>query len=134
MSDRLRISSGTAWEDVVGYSRAVRIGNVVEVAGTTAVDEHGMVVGAGDPAEQTRYILNKIKGALNVAGAQLSDVVRTRMFVTDIAQWEAIGRVHGEFFKGIKPVATMVQVSALIDPELLVEIEVTAVVIDDGHF
>lgn len=131
MSDRLRISSGTSWEDVVGYSRAVRIGNVVEVAGTTAVDEQGQVVGVGDAAEQTRYILNKIKGALHAAGARLADVVRTRMFVTDISQWEAIGRVHGEFFKDIKPVATMVQVSALIDPELLVEIEVTAVVIDD---
>lgn len=131
MSDRLRISSGTAWEDVVGYSRAVRVGNVVEVAGTTAVDEQGKVVGVGDAAEQTRYILNKIKGALNAAGAQLSDVARTRMFVTDISRWEAIGRVHGEFFKDIKPVATMVQVSALIDPDLLVEIEVTAVVIDD---
>lgn len=131
MSDRLRISSGTAWEDVVGYSRAVRVGNVVEVAGTTAVDEHGQVVGAGDAAEQTRYILNKIKGALNSASAELSDVVRTRMFVTDISQWEAIGRVHGEFFKDIKPVATMVQVSALIDPELLVEIEATAISIDD---
>lgn len=131
MSDRLRISSGTAWEDVVGYSRAVRIGNVVEVAGTTAVDEHGKVVGVGDPAEQTRYILNKIKAALNSAGAQLTDVVRTRMFVTDITQWEAIGRAHGEFFKDIKPVATMVQVSALIDPELLVEIEATAITIAD---
>ena len=131
MSDRLRISSGTSWEDVVGYSRAVRIGNVVEVAGTTAVDEQGQVVGVGDAAEQARYILNKIKGALHAAGARLADVVRTRMFVTDISQWEAIGRVHGEFFKDIKPVATMVQVSALIDPELLVEIEVTAVVIDD---
>lgn len=131
MSDRLRISSGTAWEDVVGYSRAVRVGNVVEVAGTTAVDEHGKVVGAGNPAEQTRYILNKIKAALNSAGAQLTDVVRTRMFVTDITQWEAIGRAHGEFFKDIKPVATMVQVSALIDPELLVEIEATAITISD---
>ncbi len=132
MSDRLHISSGTPWEDVVGYSRAVRVGNVVEVAGTTAVDDHGQVVGPGDVAEQTRFILNKIKGALNAANARLADVVRTRMFVTDISQWEAVGRVHGEFFKDIKPVATMVQVSALIDPELLVEIEATAVVMADG--
>lgn len=127
MTKRQLISSGAPWEDIVGYSRAVRVGNVVEVAGTTAVDESGQVVGAADPATQTRYILQKIERALEQAGARLADVVRTRMFVTDIAQWEAIGRAHGEFFKDIKPVATLVQISALIDPELLVEIEATAI-------
>lgn len=128
MTKRQLISSGAPWEDIVGYSRAVRVGNVVEVAGTTAVDESGQVVGAADPATQTRYILQKIERALEQAGARLADVVRTRMFVTDIAQWEAIGRAHGEFFKDIKPVATLVQISALIDPELLVEIEATAII------
>ena len=128
MTKRQLISSGAPWEDIVGYSRAVRVGNVVEVAGTTAVDESGQVVGAADPATQTRYILHKIERALEQAGARLADVVRTRMFVTDIAQWEAIGRAHGEFFKDIKPVATLVQISALIDPELLVEIEATAII------
>jgi len=122
------ISSGTAWEETIGYSRAVRIGSVVEVAGTTAVDGEGNVVGRADPAAQTRYILQKIEQALVAAGASLQDVVRTRLFVTDISHWEAIGRVHGEFFRTIKPVATMVEVSALISPELLVEIEVTAVI------
>ena len=130
MTHRQRISSGTPWEDIVGYSRAVRVGNVVEVAGTTAVDEHGQVVGVGDPTAQTTYILTKIGHALNAASATLADVVRTRMFVTDIARWEAIGRAHGAFFGDIKPVATMIQVSALISPDLLVEIEATAIVVD----
>ncbi len=125
---RQNISSGATWEEIVGYSRAVRIGNVVEVAGTTAVDENGNVVGADDPGVQTRYILQKIEKALTAAGATLQDVVRTRIFVTDISRWEAVGRAHGEFFRTIKPVATMVEVSALISPELLVEIEVTAVI------
>lgn len=125
---RQNISSGTAWEEVVGYSRAVRIGNVVEVAGTTAVDAAGNVVGVDDPGAQTRYILQKIEIALQEAGASLADVVRTRMFVTDISRWEDIGRAHGEFFRDVKPVATMVEVKGLIDPELLVEIEVTAVI------
>jgi enamine deaminase RidA (YjgF/YER057c/UK114 family) len=123
----MNISSGAPWEGVVGYSRAVRVGNLVEVAGTTAVDPQGKVVGAGDAAQQTRYILAKIANALAEAGASLEDVVRTRLFVTDISQWEAIGRVHGEFFGDIRPAATMVQVEALISPELLVEIEATAV-------
>ncbi len=130
MTHRQRISSGTLWEDIVGYSRAVRVGNVVEVAGTTAIDEQGQVVGVGDPAVQTTYILNKIRRALMAASATLADVVRTRMFVTDIAQWEVIGRAHGAFFGDIKPVATMVQVSALISPHLLVEIEATAIVVE----
>ena len=125
---RQNISSGAAWEEIVGYSRAVRIGNVVEVAGTTAVDGNGQVVGPDDPGAQTRFILQKIEKALAEAGATLNDVVRTRIFVTDISRWEAVGRAHGEFFRTVKPVATMVEVSALISPELLVEIEATAVI------
>ena len=128
MNKRINISSQTKWEDIVGYSRAVRIGNIVEVAGTTAVDEHGQVVGPGDPGEQTKFILSKIERALTSAGATLKDVVRTRMFVTNIADWERIGNAHGLYFKDIKPAATMVEVKSLISPELLVEIEVTAIV------
>lgn len=130
MSERKNISSGAPWESVVGYSRAVRIGNHIWVAGTTASDEHGRVLAAGDAAAQTRIVLKKIESALIEAGASLSDVVRTRMFVTDISQWEAIGRVHGEFFGNIRPAATMVEVSKLIDPGHLVEIEVDAFI---GH-
>jgi enamine deaminase RidA (YjgF/YER057c/UK114 family) len=126
MPVRKNISSGTPWEPRVGYSRAVRIGNHVWVAGTTATDEQGHVFGAGDAAAQVRYVLQKIERALAEAGASLRDVVRTRMFVTDISQWEAIGRVHGEFFGDIRPAATMVEVSRLIDPGHLVEIEVDA--------
>lgn len=127
MSQRVTISSGAQWEEIVGYSRAVRIGHVVEVAGTTAVDEQGNVVGINDPGTQTRFILQKIEKALNQAGATLQDVIRTRIFVTDISRWEEVGRAHGDFFRTIKPVATMVEVKALISPELLVEIEVSAV-------
>ena len=126
MNKRINISSGTTWEDIVGYSRAVRIGNVIEVAGTTAVDEKGEVIGR-DAAGQTKFILSKIEKALTTAGATLNDVVRTRMFVTNIADWEAIGRMHGLYFKDIKPVATMVEVKSLISPDLLVEVEVTAI-------
>lgn len=128
MSDRINISSGAKWEDIVGYSRAVRVGNIVEVAGTTAVDERGEIVGVNNPYEQTKYILQKIEKALKSAGASLKDVVRTRMFVTDISKWEEIGRAHGEFFREIKPAASMIEVKGLINPELLVEIEVTAVI------
>lgn len=128
MSNRINISSGAQWEEIVGYSRAVRIGNLVEVAGTTAVDETGQVVGIDDPAAQTRFILQKIEKALHKAGATLDDVIRTRLFVTDISRWEEIGRAHGEFFQTIKPASSMVEVKALISPALLVEIEVTAVV------
>lgn len=127
MNKRINISSGAKWEDIVGYSRAVRIDNVIEVAGTTAVDENGQVVGIGDPDEQTRFVLSKIEKALIAAGASLKDVVRTRMFVTNIADWEIIGRAHGLYFKDIKPVATMVEVKSLISPELLIEIEATAI-------
>ncbi len=127
---RLNISSHTKWEDIVGYSRAVRIGNIIEVAGTTAIDENGQVVGVNDPGKQTEFILSKIEKALTSAGATLKDVVRTRMFVTNIADWEMIGMAHGVFFKGICPVSTMVEVKSLISPELLVEIEATAVLIE----
>lgn len=127
MNQRINISSNTKWEDIVGYSRAVRIGNVIEVAGTTAVDENGEVVGLGDSGEQTKFIFSKIERALTSAGATLKDVVRTRMFVTNIADWEAIGKVHGLYFNDIRPATTMVEVKSLISPELLVEIEVTAI-------
>ena len=128
MNSRLNISSGSKWEDIIGYSRAVRMGNVVEVSGTTtAVDENGKTLGVGDPYVQTRLALGRIEKALNEAGVSLEDVVRTRLFVTDISHWEEIGRAHGEFFKDIKPVTTMVEVSALIGNDLLVEIEATAI-------
>ena len=126
MSDRKNISSGAPWESIVGYSRAVRIGNHVWVAGTTATADDGRVVGVGDAAAQTHYVLQKIDRALREAGSSLRDVVRTRSFVTDISQWEAIGRVHGQYFGDIRPAATMVEVSKLIDPDHLVEIEVDA--------
>lgn len=132
MSNRQNITTGTQWEEIVGYSRAVRVGNWVSVSGTTAVDDNSAVVGLGDVGVQTRFIIQKIEKALIACGASLSDVIRTRMFVTDISQWEAIGRVHGEFFRQIKPASTMVEVKALISPELLVEIEVDAIIIDKG--
>ncbi|GAB3917158.1 RidA family protein [Larkinella terrae] len=126
-TSRQLISSGSPWEPIVGYSRAVRIGNLIEIAGTTAMDGD-KVVGRDNLYEQTRFILQKIAAILNEAGASLTDVVRTRMYVTDISQWEEAGRAHGEFFKDIRPAASMVEVSALISPDLLIEIEVTAVV------
>lgn len=124
---RINISSGSPYEDIVGYSRAVRIGNIIEVAGTTAMDGD-KIIGRGDVYEQSAFIFRKIEKALQEAGGALKDVVRTRMFVTDISQWEKLGKAHGECFKEIKPVATMVEVKNLINPELLVEIEVTAIV------
>ena len=130
MTKRLNVPAGTKYEEIVGYSRAVRIGNVVEVAGTTATDDKGEIVGIDNPYEQTKFALAKIEKALAAAGATLKDVVRTRLFVTDIARWEEIGRAHGEIFKTIKPACTMVEVMSLIDPDMLVEIEVTAVVDD----
>lgn len=128
MKDRVHVSSGTRWEEVVGYSRAVKIGNLIEVAGTTAVDENGDIVGAGNPYKQTKYILEKIERTLNSLNASMNDVIRTRMFVTDIKHWEEIGIAHGEVFKNIKPAATMVEVKSLINHELLIEIEVTAII------
>ena len=128
LSDRSNYSSGTPWESIAGYSRAVRIGNIIEVAGTTAVDTEGQVVGAGDIIKQTDYIFNKIRNALNDAGSKMSDVIRTRMYLTDINDWETVARVHGDIFSDIKPVSTLVEVSGLIDKELLIEIEVSAVV------
>ena len=128
LSNRSNYSSGAPWESIAGYSRAVRIGNIIEVAGTTAVDTEGQVVGAGDISRQTYYIFNKIRNALNHAGSKMSDVIRTRMYLTDINDWEAVARVHGDIFSDIKPVSTLVEVSGLIDKELLIEIEVSAVV------
>jgi len=128
MSNRLNVSSGVKWEDIIGYSRAVRIGNVIEVAGTTAIDEAGNLVGVDNPYEQTRYIITKIERALTEAGATLKDIARTRIFTTDISRWEEIGRAHGEFFREIKPASTMVEVKSLINPAMLVEIEATVIV------
>lgn len=127
MSERINISSGSPWEDVVGYSRAVRVGNVVEVAGTTAMNGDELI-GEGDVYLQTKFVLQKIAVALEQSGASINHVVRTRMFITDISRWEEAGRAHGEVFKNIKPVATMVEVKALIDPRLLIEIEATAII------
>lgn len=124
--ERKNYSSGAKWEDIVGYCRAVQIGNTLEVTGTVAVDENG-VVGKGDFYQQTKFIIKKIEGVLKQAGFTLKDVVRTRMFVTDISHWEEVGKAHGEFFREIKPATTMVEISALIEPDFLVEIEATAV-------
>ena len=125
---RTNYSSGAKWEDIVGYSRAVKIGNVVEVTGTVAVDENSNLVGGESAYEQTRFIIQKMQGVLERAGAELKDVIRTRIFVTDISRWEEYGKAHGEFFHEIKPCTTMVEVSRLISPEYLVEIEATAII------
>jgi enamine deaminase RidA (YjgF/YER057c/UK114 family) len=124
--DRQRISSGGPWEEAVGYSRAIRVGRRVYVAGTTAIGPDGKLVGLGDPGAQTREAFAVVERALRSAGARLSDVVRTRLFVTDISRWEEVARVHGELFRNIRPVATMVEVKRLIQPEMLVEVEVDA--------
>lgn len=124
---RTNISSGAVWEDIVGYSRAVKIGNTIEISGTVATDNSGELVGGSDPYLQTKFILLKLENTLSQTGASLKDVVRTRIFCTDISKWEEIGKAHGEFFKEIKPATTMVEVKALIHKDYLVEIEVTAI-------
>ena len=126
--ERRRISSGTEWESHVGYSRAIRAGSQIHISGTTATDEDGDVVGEGDPYEQTKQALANVEDALVEADASLEDVVRTRMFVTDIDDWEAIGEAHGEYFGEIRPATSMLEVSRLIRPELLVEVEAVAIV------
>lgn len=128
MSVIQKISSGTEWEEKVSYSRAVKVGNQVFISGTTAVDESGKVIGKGNLYEQTRQCLLNIENALIKAGAKRNHIVRTRTFITDMEQWKSFGKAHGEFFDGINPAATLVEVKALIDPDLLVEIEVDAVI------
>lgn len=126
---RYNYSSGAPWEEIVGYSRAVKVGNTIEVTGTVALNEHNQVVGVNDPYQQTKFILEKIAAVLEQAGATMKDVVRTRLFVTDISKWEEYGRAHGEVFANIRPCTTMVEINALISPEYLIEIEATAILI-----
>ena len=128
MTDRKKVFSGTSWEDFVGYSRAIRAGNVIEVSGTVAVDENGYVVAKNDAYEQTKHVIKKIEKALTELGASLRDVVKTRIYVSNINNWQQIGKAHGEFFKEIKPASTLFEVSTLIGLDFLVEIEATAIV------
>ena len=128
MTERIRFSSGTKWEPIVGYSRAIRVGNVVHVSGTTATDQEGNLVGVGDARAQTSQALRNIQKALESVGARMEDVVRTRIYVTNIAKWEEVGRVHGEFFRQTLPVTSMIEVKSLINPQMLVEIEAEAII------
>lgn len=125
---RTNFSSGAKWEDLVGYSRAVKVGNIVEVTGTVAVDENNQLVGENSAYDQTLYVLQKIEQVLIRAGASMKDVIRTRIYVTDISRWEEYGKAHGVFFSEIKPCTTMVEVKGLIDPSFLVEIEASAII------
>jgi enamine deaminase RidA (YjgF/YER057c/UK114 family) len=127
--ERINYSSGAVWEEIVGYSRAVRVGNVIEVTGTVAVDESNQPVGVGNAYEQTKFSLGKIEKVLERAGGSLKDVVRTRLFVTDISKWQEFGRAHGEFFKDIRPCSSMIEVKGLIAPDYLIEIEATAIMV-----
>jgi len=128
MPDRQSYSSGTKWEGIVGYSRAIRSGNQIFVTGTTATDESGEIIGEGDAYAQTVQVISNIGRALKALGATLDHVVRTRMFVTDISRWEEFGRAHGEYFAKIRPCATMVEISRLVDPRMLIEIEADAII------
>lgn len=126
--ERTNYSTGTKWETIIGYSRAVKVGNTIEVTGTVAVDDNNIPVGIDNAYEQTRYIIEKIERVLKQAGSSLEDVVRTRLYVTDIYRWEEYGKAHGEFFSKIMPCTTMIEVSGLISPEYLIEIEATAII------
>ncbi len=126
MKDRINISSSAIWEDQIGYSRAVRIGRVVEVSGTSAIDRD-KIIAPNNPYQQTKFIIRKIERAINEAGGTLEDVTRTRIYVTNIKDWSAVGKAHGEFFRDIKPATTMIEVKSLIDPNFVVEIEATAI-------
>jgi enamine deaminase RidA (YjgF/YER057c/UK114 family) len=129
--ERINFSSGAKWEAIVGYSRVVKIGNIIEVGGTVAVNDNNEIIGKNDPYAQTKFIIQKIEKALMQAGAALQDVTRTRMFVTDISRWEEYGKAHGEFFAAIRPATSMIEVKALIDPSYLIEIEMSAVVSEE---
>ena len=130
MEKRISVPSGTIWEDKIGYSRAVRIGRLIEVSGTSAIDRD-KIIAPGDPYQQTKFIIQKIEKAINDAGGSLSDVIRTRIYVTNIKDWDAVGRAHGEIFKEIKPATTMVEVKSLIDPNFVVELEATAYLMEE---